>query len=99
MTEQASAIHKHSFFDSIWARLIAALVALGGVALFVAANPVLFEPEAEMAGAGNSGYQQCLDERIAAVDKLAAEAGFSIKQKELARIRAAETCRNLTAAQ
>ncbi len=100
MTEAASVMHKHSFFDSLWARLIAALVAIGGIALFFAANQaVLFGSDAPTAGAANGAYQQCLDERLAAVDNLAREAGFTVKQRQLAEVRAAETCRNLGAAQ
>jgi hypothetical protein len=98
MTESASVIHKDSFFDTVWARLIAALVAIGGIALFVGTNQAtLFGSDTEMAGAGNGNYQQCLDERLAAVDTLAREAGFTVKQKELAVARAAETCRNMGA--
>lgn len=100
MTESASVMHKHHFFDTIWARLIAALVAIGGIALFIATNQaILFGSDTEMAGAGNGGYQQCLDERLAAVENLAREAGFTVKQKQLAEIRAAETCRELTTSQ
>ena len=100
MTESASIIHKDSFFDTIWARLIAVVVAVGGIALFIATNQaVLFGSDTDMAGAGNAGYQQCLDERLAAVENLAREAGFTVKQKALAELRAAETCRELSAAQ
>ena len=100
MTDPASVIHKDGFLDTVWARLIAALVAICGIALFVVTNQVtLFGSDTEMAGAGNGGYQQCLDERLAAVENLAKEAGFTVKQKQLAEIRAAETCRNLSAAQ
>ena len=100
MTETASVIHKDSFFDTIWARAIAALVAIFGIALFVAASPeTLFGPGAGMTGAGNAGFQQCLDERMKAVDMLAKEAGFTLKRKELAKLRAAETCREQSAAQ
>ena len=100
MAESASVIHKDSFLDTIWARLLAALVAIGGVALFVATNQATLSGSGtEMAGAGNGTYRQCLDERLAAVEKLAKEAGFTVKQIELAEARAAETCRNLGAAQ
>ena len=100
MTDSASVIHKDRFLHTVWARLIAALVAIGGIALFVATNQAtLFGSGSEMTGAGNGTYRQCLDERLAAVDKLAAEAGFTVKQKELAEVRAAETCRNMSAAQ
>ena len=100
MTESASVVHKDSFFDTIWARLIAALVAIGGIALFFATNQVsLVGSDTGTTGAGNDGYQQCLDERLAAVETLAREAGFTVKQKQLAEVRAAETCRNLSAAQ
>jgi len=100
MTESASVIHKDRFLDTVWARLLAALIAVGGIALFIATNQAtLFGSDTEMAGAGNGAYQQCLDERLAAVETLAKEAGFTVKQKELAQVRAAETCRNLSAAQ
>ena len=100
MTDPASVIHKDGFLDTVWARLIAALVAICGIALFVATNQAtLFGSGTEMAGAGNGVYRQCLDERLAAVENLAKEAGFTVKQKQLAEIRAAETCRNLSAAQ
>jgi len=100
MTEAASINHKDRFLDTVWARLLAALIAIGGIALFIATNQVtLFGSDSEMAGAGNGTYQQCLDERLAAVETLAKEAGFTVKQKELAQARAAETCRNLSAAQ
>ena len=100
MADPASVIHKDSFLDTVWARLIAALIAICGIALFLAANQtVLFGSNSEMAGAGNVAYQRCLDERLAAVKNLAKEAGFTLKQIELAEARAAETCRNLGAAQ
>ncbi len=100
MAESASVIHKDSFLDTVWARLIAALVAICGIALFFATNEVSLPGSgADTAGAGNAGFQQCLDERLAAVEKLAKEAGFTVKQKQLKELRAAETCRNLGAAQ
>ena len=100
MTDSASVIHKDNFLDTIWARLIAALVAIFGIALFVATNQAtLSGAGTELAGTGNGGFQQCLDTRLAAVDKLAGEAGFTLKQKELAEARAAETCRNIGAVQ
>ena len=100
MADPASVIHKDSFLDTVWARLIAVLIAVGGIALFVASNQAtLSGSDGEMAGAGNGGYQQCLDERLAAVETLAKEAGFTVKQIELAEVRAAETCRNMSAAQ
>ena len=98
MTESASVVHKKGFFDTIWARLFAALLAAGGIALFFATNEVSL-PGSDTAGAGNAGYRQCLDERLAAVQNMAKEAGYTAKQKELATVRAAETCRNLGAAQ
>ena len=53
MTESASVIHKDSFFDTVWARLIAAVVAIGGIALFIATNQAtLFGSDTEIAGAG-----------------------------------------------
>lgn len=98
--EPVSVVHKDSFFDTIWARVIAALVAIGGIALFIAANPgTLFGSNTDIAGAGNAGYQQCLDERMAAVETLATEAGFTVKRKELAELRALETCREMSAAE
>lgn len=100
MAESTSVIHKDSFFDTVWARLIAALVAIGGIALFITTNQAtLFGSDTNTAGAGNSDYKQCLDERLAAVETLAREAGFTVKQKQLAGLRAAETCRNLSAGQ
>jgi hypothetical protein len=100
MTETALVAHKDTFLDTIWARLLAALIAIGGIALFVATNQATLSGSGtEMAGAGNGSYRQCLDERMVAVDKLAAEAGFTVKQKELALLRAAETCRNMSPAQ
>jgi len=100
MTEPASVIHKDSFLDTIWARVIAALVAIGGIALFLVANSgTLFGSDTDRAGAGNASYQQCLDERMAAVEILAKEAGFTVKRKELAELRAMETCREMSAAQ
>ena len=100
MTDPASVIRKDSFLDTVWARLIAVLIAVGGIALFVASNQAtLSGSDTEMAGADNGGYQQCLDERLVAVENLAKDAGFTVKQKQLAEIRAAETCRNLSVAQ
>ena len=100
MTEPGSVVHTHSFLDSIWARLLAALIAVGGIALFYATNDVrLPGTGAQMANSVDAGYQRCLDERMAAVEHMAKEAGFTLKQKELAQARAAETCRNLGAGQ
>ena len=100
MTESTSVVHKDSFFDTIWARLIAALIAICGIALFFATNEVSLPGfDTGTAGAGNAGFQQCLDERLAAVEKLAKEVGFTVKQVELAELRVTETCRNLGAAQ
>lgn len=87
MTESASVIHKERFFDTVWARVIAALVAIGGIALFVATNQAtLFGSDAVRADAGNGDYRQCLEERLAAVEMLAGEAGFTVKQKQLAEV-------------
>ena len=100
MMESTSVVHKGRFLHTVWARLLAALIAIGGIALFVATNQATLSGSGtEMAGAGNGAFQQCLNERMAAVDKLATEAGFTVKQKELAEVRAAETCRNMSAAQ
>ncbi len=100
MSESVSANHKERFLHTVWARVIAALIAIGGIALFFATNQAtLFGPDTDMASSGNGGYQQCLDERLAAVEMLAKEAGYTVKQKQLAELRAAETCRNLSTAQ
>ena len=87
-----------SFLDSIWMRLIAALVVIGGLLLFVAANQdFLAERLAGRSGDAQSPYQQCLMERLDAVEALAREANYTAKQKELAEARAREFCRNQTA--
>ena len=100
MAESASVLQKDKFLHTVWARLLAALIAICGIALFVATNQTtLFGSGTEMAGAGDSSYRQCLDERLTAVAAMAKEAGFTVKQVELAKIRAAETCRNMSAAQ
>ena len=68
MTETALVAHKDTFLDTIWARLLAALIAIGGIALFVATNQATLSGSGtEMAGAGNGSYRQCLDERMVAV--------------------------------
>lgn len=88
--------HSAPFLDTIWMRLIAALVAICGVLLFVAANQD-FLSRAFAGSAGESGpYEACLNERMEAVERLAQEAGYTAKQRELAEIRAREFCRNQT---
>jgi hypothetical protein len=98
MTAGAAEPHgeTRSFVDSIWMRLIALVVAVGGIALFVYVNQDrLAELLAGRSGGGEpSPFQQCLDERMAAVEAMAGEAGYTAKQKELATIRAEEFCRN-----
>jgi hypothetical protein len=91
---------RSSFLDSIWMRFIALLIVVGGIALFVYANQdMLAQQLAGRSGGGEaSSYQQCLDERMAAVERLAREAGYTVKQRELAEIRAQEFCRNQTGA-
>jgi hypothetical protein len=86
-----------SFLDSMWLRLIAFFIAIGGVLLFIAVNQdFLTERLSGRSGGASSTYQQCVDERMAAVEELAREAGYTAKQKELAEIRAQEFCRNQT---
>lgn len=86
---------RSSVLDSMWMRIIALFIAIGGGLLFVATNEdFLAERLAGRSGGEATPYRQCLNERLASVDKLAAEAGYTAKQKELAEIRAQEFCRN-----
>jgi hypothetical protein len=94
----AETAHTASFLDSIWMRLIALVIAVGGVALFVAANRDVLAGWLSGRDGASSAFEQCLDERMAAVDQLAQEAGYSAKQRQLAEIRAQEFCRNQTGA-
>ncbi len=93
MTMNADTAHS-SFLDSIWMRFIALLIAIGGIALFIVYN------QDRLAGwmAGRSGessaFEECLRERMAAVEALAREAGYTAKQRELGEARAREFCRN-----
>lgn len=92
------AAHTAPFLDTLWARLIAAIIAVAGIALFVVANQDFLA----RTFAGQSGeptpYEACLEERLEAVEALAEEANYTAKQKELAEIRAEEYCRNQTGA-
>ncbi|MGH6923451.1 MAG: hypothetical protein ACRED5_06900 [Propylenella sp.] len=100
MTAETAETHgpaRSSFVDSIWMRLIALLVGVAGIALFVYVNQdMLAERLAGRSSGEASPYQQCLDERMAAVEAMAREANYTAKQKELAEIRAREFCRNET---
>lgn len=91
-----TATASRSFLDTGWARFLALVVAFAGIVLFWYTNPGLFVPGNLSPDKGKSPYEQCLAERSEAVDKMAADAGFTDKQKELALIRARETCHNLT---
>lgn len=88
--------HTATFLDTIWMRFIALLIAIGGIALFVVTNQDRLAEVFAGSGGEPSAYQQCLDERIASVEALAKEAGYTAKQKELAEIRARELCSNQT---
>lgn len=88
--------HTASFLDTIWMRLIALVIAIGGVALFVVANQDVLAGWLSGRGGAPTAYQQCLDERMAAVDQLAREAGYNANLRKLAEIRAQEFCRNQT---
>lgn len=95
--DQSVQVHTATFLDTIWMRLLALLIAIGGIAIFAVANQDML---ARVFAGGSrqppTAYEQCLDERMAAVEQLAREAGYTAKQKELAEIRARETCRNQT---
>jgi len=87
-----------TLWDSIWLRLFALAVAIGGALLFIYVNQdFLTERLSSRSSGPPSAYQQCLNERTAAVDKMAADAGYTAKQKEMAEIRAQEFCHNKTA--
>ncbi len=94
----AETAHTSTFLDSIWMRIIALIIAIGGVALFVVANQDVVSGWMSGRSGAPTAFQQCLDERMAAVDQLAREAGYNAKQRELAAIRAQEFCRNQTGA-
>jgi hypothetical protein len=86
--------HSTPFLDTIWARLIAAVVAVGGIALFLAVNwDRLVPPQSDRALAGNQEYQQCIAERMDAIAALEAEAGLTRFQAELHQQRADAVCR------
>lgn len=88
----AAAGYSSPFLDTIWARLIAAAIAVGGIALFLTANWDRLTPAGGGALAGNSQYEQCVDERMQAIANLEQEAGLSRKQVELHRQRAQAFC-------
>jgi hypothetical protein len=88
----AAAGHSSPFLDTIWARLIAAAIAVGGIVLFLAANWDRLTPAGGGALAGDSAYEECIEERIAAIANLEQEAGLSRKQVELHRQRAEAYC-------
>ncbi len=91
----ATEYHSSPFLDTVWARLIALAIAIGGVLLFIAANEGFLERTlAGRTGGPPTPYQECLDARLKAVASLAEEAGYTTKQKELAEIRAREFCEN-----
>ena len=86
-----------TLWDSIWLRLFALALAIGGVLLFIYANQdFLTERLSSRSSGPPSAYQQCVSERTAAVDKMAADAGYTAKQKQMAEIRAQEYCHNQT---
>jgi len=94
---EETGVHTATFLDTKWMRLIALLVFAGCVALFIVANRDVVDEWMSGTGASEaSEYQLCLNDRMAAVDQLAEEAGYTAKQKELAIIRAQEFCRNQT---
>ena len=84
--------HSTPFLDTIWARLIAAAIALGGIALFLTTNWDRLVPAGAGALAGNPQYEQCIEERMEAIAALEEEAGLTRKQVELHRQRAAAFC-------
>jgi hypothetical protein len=88
--------HTATFLDTIWMRFIALLIAIGGIAIFVVANQDMLARVFAGGSREPSAYQLCLDERMAAVELLAKDAGYTVKQKQLAEIRAKEYCRNQT---
>jgi hypothetical protein len=85
-----AATESRSFLDTIWARLIAAIIAVAGIALFVSAW-VAGGPDGALAG--NAAYQECMAERLAAIENLRQEADLSIRAVELHQARADAFCR------
>jgi hypothetical protein len=84
--------HSSPFLDTIWARLIAAAIAVAGIALFLGVNWDRVQSWRQGASAGAAADRQCIEERMAAIAALEAEAGLSRKQVELHRERAAAFC-------
>lgn len=88
----AAADHSSPFLDTIWARLLAGAIAIGGIALFLTVNWDRVEAYRQGGLAGSSAYQQCVEERMAAIANLEQEAGLTRKQLELHRARAEGFC-------
>jgi hypothetical protein len=87
------AAESRSFLDTIWARLIAAAIAIGGVAIFVSANWEGLVGGPDQALAGNPVYRECMAERMAAIETLRREANLSVRAYDLHRQRADAFCR------
>jgi hypothetical protein len=85
-----------SVWDSMWTRLIAFAIAAGGCLLFIYVNEDFLKERLSGRGGEPTAYEQCLSERMAAVDQMAQAASYNEKQKELAGIRAQEYCHNQT---
>ena len=86
--ETGTVHHTASFLDSAFARLVALLIAAGGIALFVWVNFDFLNDKLGLDSTLATPYDECLDERMASVEELAKEANFNAKQTELAKIRA-----------
>jgi len=78
---------RKSFLDTVWARLIAGLVAATFAALLVWINR-----DALMETAGGGLQDTCLAQRMADIDKLVADGTISGGQAKEFQIRARQLC-------
>jgi hypothetical protein len=95
-----TAPHSTAFLDSIWARILALVVAgLAGYLLFLAYERYEGSSGGMLAGVDKSAYQACFDERMEAFQRLAEQAGYDAERRIAAENAARESAKVVCAEQ
>jgi hypothetical protein len=95
-----TAPHSTAFLDSIWARILALIIAcLSGYLLFLAYERYEGSSGGMLAGVDKSAYQACFDERMEAFNRLAEQAGYDAERRLAAENAARESAKVVCAEQ
>lgn len=89
-----------AFLDSIWARILALVIAcIAGFLLYLAYGRYEERSGGMLAGIDKSAYQACFDKRMEAFHRLADQAGYDAEQRTAAENAARESAKVVCAEQ